>query len=69
MKDEVLVDQPVTRVFHFPCVSAGSASKPAHSDVDCLNENELAKAKDEVVAMDVVDSAASSASSFQRTYG
>ena len=45
-------------------LSAGSAIKPAHSDVDCLSENELARAKEEVMAMDVVVRAASSASSF-----
>ena len=55
------MDQLVTLVFHFPCVSAGFALKPAHSDVDCLNENELAKAKEVVMAMDVVVRAASSA--------
>ena len=38
---------------------AGSAIKPAHSDVDCLNENELAEAKEVVMAMDAVVAAAS----------
>ena len=58
------MDQLVTHAFRFRYfLLAGSAIKPAHSDVDCLNENELAKAKDVVMAMDVVDLAASSASS------
>ena len=61
-KDEALVDQLVTHAFRFQYfLSAGSAIKPAHSDVDCLIENELAEAKEVVMAMDVVARAASSA--------
>ena len=54
------MDQLVTHAFRFQYfLSAGSAIKPAHSDVDCLNENELAEAKEVVMAMDVVARAAS----------
>ena len=56
------MDQLVMHAFHFQCfLLAGSAIKPARSDVDCLNENELARAKEVVMAMDVVARAASSA--------
>ena len=59
------MDQLAMNAFHFQCfLLAGSAIKPAHSDVDCLSENELARAREEVMAMDVVVRAASSASSF-----
>ena len=59
------MDQLAMNAFHFQCfLLAGSAIKPAHLDVGCLSENELARAKEEVMAMDVVVQAASSASSF-----
>ena len=62
-KDEVLVVQLAKLAFLFlepgHCLFADSVIKPVHSDVCCLIENEHARAKEVVMAMDAVVAAAS----------